>query len=202
MSDEDQTRLAKITEDVVDDGQFISHQVSYLGKEANGIVFYPYGFHANAPPESWALMLSIQSHPDNRALLVSEPKIRPTLKPGEVALYSPLIPGLIITLQEDEQLSIKSPVKVLVEAPEIECIASVKVLVDAPDIELKGNVKIIGNLTIDKTVGDTDGDLTVAGDTALSATVTSNTKNISDDHTHIGSPTAMTGSQSPTGVVN
>lgn len=191
MSDPNQARLAKITENVVDNGQFISHQVSYLGKEANGIAFYPYGFHANAPVESWALMLSIQGHPDNRALLVSEPKVRPELLSGEVALYSPLIPDLIIKLQiDDKLLLIKSPMKVLVEAPEI---------------ELKGNVTVTGNLTVNFTdsMTMTDGNLTVDGSTTLSATVTSSGKDISNTHTHEGSPTvpALNGI-SDTGAVN
>ncbi len=173
MSDKNQFRLAEITDGVVDNGQFITHQVSYLGKEANGIAFYPYGLHASAPPKSWALMASIQSHPDNRALVISEPKIRPKLKLGEVALYTPLIPGLIITLQADGQLSIKSPVKVFVDAPEAEFI---------------GNLKIKGNLE-------------VVGSTTLSATVTSNGKDISGTHTHSGSPTSPSGPISPTGEV-
>lgn len=173
MSDKDQVRLAKITKNVVGDGQFISHEVSYLGKEANGIAFYPYGFHANAPPESWALMLSIQGHPDNRALLVSEPKVRPELKSGEVALYHPLIPDLIITLQSDGQLLIKS---------------GVKVFVNAPEAEFTDNVKINGNLE-------------VVGNTTLSSTVISNGKDISDTHTHEGSPTAPDGARSDTGAV-
>lgn len=173
MSDQDQIRLAEITKGIVDGEQILSHQISYLGKVANGIVFYPYGFHANAPPESWALMLSIEGHSESRALLVSEPKVRPKLKPGEVALYSPLIPGLIITLQADKQLSIKSPVKVFVDAPEAEFIS---------------NVKITGNLE-------------VVGSTKLSSTVTSGGKDISDSHSHTGSPTAPSGAISDTGEV-
>lgn len=167
------SRLAQITQEVVDNEQFVSHQVSYLGKEANGTVFYPYGLHASAPIDSWALMFGIQGHPDNRALIVSAPKDRPNLKLGEVTLYHPLIPDLIIKLQEDGQLLIKS---------------AVKVFVDAPEVEVTGNVKINGSLE-------------VVGSTTLSATVTSNGKDISDTHTHTGSPTAPTGAISNTGVV-
>ena len=54
-------------------------------------------------------------------------------------------------------------------------------------IEIHGDVVMKGNLT-------------VAGDTALGATVTSNGKDISDTHTHTGSLTAPVGLQSPTGA--
>lgn len=46
-----------------------------------------------------------------------------------------------------------------------------------------------------------EGNLTVEGETSLSSVVTSNGKNIGDTHTHEGSPTAPTGSISPTGQV-
>ncbi len=65
--------------------------------------------------------------------------------------------------------------------------AETKVTVDAPDAEFTGNVKILGNLE-------------VIGSSTLSSTVTSNGKDISDTHTHTGSPTAPAGPVSPTGV--
>lgn len=51
--------------------------------------------------------------------------------------------------------------------------ASGDILIDAPNVRFTGNV-------------DIDGDLTVTGATALSDTVTSNGKDISDTHTHSG----------------
>lgn len=65
--------------------------------------------------------------------------------------------------------------------------ANTKVTVDAPDSEFTGNVKVLG-------------DLEVIGSTALSGTVTSNGKDISDTHTHTGSPTAPSGPVSNTGA--
>lgn len=77
-----------------------------------------------------------------------------------------------ITLLTDGTISIK---------------AETKVTVDAPDAEFTGNVKISGNLE-------------VVGNSTLSSTVTSNGKDISDTHTHDGSPTAPSGPKSPTGA--
>lgn len=65
--------------------------------------------------------------------------------------------------------------------------ADTKVTVDTPDAEFTGNVKILG-------------DLEVIGASALSSTVTSNGKDISDTHTHAGSSTAPSGPVSNTGV--
>tara|TARA_R110000744_G_scaffold20470_1_gene53728 strand:- start:2966 stop:3682 length:717 start_codon:yes stop_codon:yes gene_type:complete len=77
-----------------------------------------------------------------------------------------------ITLLDDGTISIK---------------AETKVTVDAPDAEFTGNVKILGNLE-------------VIGNTVLSSTVTSNGKDISDTHTHVGSSTAPSGPQVNTGA--
>lgn len=59
--------------------------------------------------------------------------------------------------------------------------ADTKITLDSPDVLITGN-------------------LTVEGDSILSETVTSNGKDISDTHTHTGSPTAPTGAQSNTGT--
>lgn len=66
--------------------------------------------------------------------------------------------------------------------------ANTKVTVNAPDAEFTGNVLVQGNLE-------------VTGETTLSDTVTSNSKDISDTHKHEGSPTAPTGAKSDTGAV-
>lgn len=66
--------------------------------------------------------------------------------------------------------------------------ADTKVTLDAPDAECTGNMKVLGNLE-------------VIGSSTLSATVTSNGKDISDTHTHTGSATAPSGPQVDTGEV-
>lgn len=58
---------------------------------------------------------------------------------------------------------------------------------DVPNATFTGSVKI-------------DGDLEVIGTTTLGSTVTSNSKDISDTHSHVGSPTAPTGVISNTGA--
>lgn len=62
-----------------------------------------------------------------------------------------------------------------------------------------GGIFITGNVTYEDNV-TIKGNLTVIGDTTLGATVTSNGKDISDTHTHVGSPSAPDGAQSDTGA--
>ena len=62
--------------------------------------------------------------------------------------------------------------------------------------------KANGDIDITAPLVTITGNLTVTGDTALAATVTSNGKDISDTHTHVGSPSAPDGAQSNTGVPN
>lgn len=174
MSGNNLIRLGRIADNLPkDQQQFATQKVEYLGKVADATMVFPYGMHANVAIDSLTLLFSVQGNPDNRAAIAWLPKSLPDLKPDEVAFFHPKIPNLIIKLQEDGQLLIKS---------------AVKVFVDAPEAEFTGNVKINGNLE-------------VVGSTTLSATVTSNGKDISDTHTHSGSPTAPTGAISDTGAV-
>ena len=85
--------------------------------------------------------------------------------------------AVIFTIREDGTSNLKS---------------TTSVTIDTPETIITGNVTINGNTQI-------DGNLEVDLDTILSATVTSNGKDISDTHTHDGSPTAPSGVKSNTG---
>lgn len=61
-------------------------------------------------------------------------------------------------------------------------------------------VKEDGTLELEASNTKVIGDLEVTGATVLSATVTSNGKDISDTHSHVGSPSAPTGGVSNTGT--
>lgn len=156
MKDKNSIRLSRITVPAADDKQFTAQQMEYLGKVADGITVFPYGIHANVPADFLALMFSVQGNPDNRFAIPFNTRKRPTLASGEVAFFHPLLPDLIIKLQANGKMLIKS---------------GVSVDVDAPEATFSGNVTI-------------DGNLTVIGTSTLGATVTSNGKDISDTHGH------------------
>lgn len=88
-------RLCRITKSNNNNGQVAEQQISYLGKTANGMVCMPYGFFANIPPDTLAGMMSIQGHPDNRALFPIDTKAWPKLEEGEVAFYHPKTDNII-----------------------------------------------------------------------------------------------------------
>ena len=120
-------RWARITKPSKDTEQFAVQQLEYLGKVADALMVFPYGMHANLPPGALALMFSIQGNPENRAAIAWTPDKRPVLKEGEVAFYHPALPALIIKLQADGSLSIKSGVSVDIEAPEVSIIGNLTV---------------------------------------------------------------------------
>lgn len=159
MKDKNSIRLSRITAPGADDKQFTAQQMEYLDKAADGITVFPYGMHANVPADFLALMFSVQGNPDNRFATPFNTKKRPTLASGEVAFFHPLLPDLIIKLQANGKMLVKS---------------AVSVDVDAPEATFSGNVTI-------------DGNLTVTGTSTLGATVTSNGKDISDTHGHVQS---------------
>jgi phage baseplate assembly protein gpV len=130
--------------------------MEYLGKVADGLIVFPYGLHGNVPADALALMFAVQGNPDNRAAIAWTPKNRPKLADGEVAFYHPLLPNLIIKLQANGKMLVKS---------------GVSVDVDAPEATFSGNVTIAGNLT-------------VAGTSTFNGTMTNNGKDVGDTHGH------------------
>lgn len=135
-------RLARITGPGKDDGNIPIQQMEYLGKAVDGVIVFPYGMHANVPGDTAGLMFAIEGFPENRATLPFNLKKRPTLAAGEVAFFHPLLPDLIIKLQANGEMLIKSAVKINFEAPET---------------EFTGVVKANGKI-IDDTHGHTQGD--------------------------------------------
>ena len=157
-------RLCEVTLAGEGTADYPQQQIEYMEKTANAISWFPYGFHANLPPETLAILFAISGVPEARVFMGGSPKDRPLdLESGEVAFFHPST-GSEIRLKANGDIQLTAP-----------------------------NVNIVGNL-------DVSGTLDIAGATSLGATVTSNGTDISDTHTHVGSPTAPSGSQSNTGV--
>ena len=154
-------KWARITKSNPNTGQFAVQQMEYLGKVSNGIMIFPYGTHANVPPNSIALAFSIQDSPDNRAVVAWNPKNRPVLESGEVAFYHPPTDAFIIW-RETGDLDIQTGDK---------GVANVNIV--ASQVTVAGNLSVSGNLS-------------VVGDTSLSDNVTSDGQDISGTHTHGG----------------
>ena len=92
----DLLRWARITKKSDNSQTYAIQQLQYLNKNADSVMIFPYGFHANAAEDSLALMFSVQSHPENRACIAWNPTKRPTLEESEVSIYHPPTDAFII----------------------------------------------------------------------------------------------------------
>jgi phage baseplate assembly protein gpV len=118
-------RWAKITGPGDTAGQFPVQPVTYLGKDADCLMLFPYGFYAVLTTDALVAMLAMHGQEENRAGLGYTPQTRPSLAEGEVAVYHPTT-GTMIKLQADGD-----------------------VLVSAPNVRFTGNVDIDGDLNVD-----------------------------------------------------
>jgi hypothetical protein len=144
----------RITKPSDKDRQFAQQQMEYMGKPGDGAILFPYGLHANVPADTLALGASVQGNPDNRVAIGFLLKSRPALTAGEVAFYHPLLPDMIIKLQANGQMLIKSGVKINIEAPVTEFTGIVKANgkviddthghVQGPDSAADTQVQIVG----------------------------------------------------------
>ena len=79
-----------------DDGIRSGAQVSYMGNTANIETIYPYGFYANAPAGSNAILLNVQAEEENRVGFVYDVVARfKGLKTGEVYVGNPITQAVI-----------------------------------------------------------------------------------------------------------
>lgn len=138
-------RWSKITKSSPDDQQRPSQQMEYLGKVGDGIIVFPYGLHANVPPDILTLMFAIEGHSENRAAIPFNTTKRPKLAAGEVAFFHPLLPDMLIKLQANGKMLIKSGVSVDVDAPEATFSGNVTI---AGDLQVAGDFNVDGTATL------------------------------------------------------
>jgi hypothetical protein len=118
--------------------QFPEQQVSYLGKTANSFVYYPLGFHSNAPNQTLSLMMSVNGNSENRVIMPLSTEFRPEIEQGEVAIYHSENPSQQILFKNDGTIVVTG------------------------DTIINGNVTINGSLST--TDGQTDSGVNVGSD--------------------------------------
>lgn len=210
-------RRSLVTLEGNDDKDFPIQQISYLGKAADCEIITPYGVHANLPAneETLVTMWSVSGQEDYRLGMGYTPKLRPkNLPEGEVVFYHPTAKSriqfknngdieidatgdngsVIVTIKKDLNITVAGDATVTIAGDASIDITGIAT-VTCPTTNWTGDINLTGSL-------DITGNLDVSGSTTLSSTVTSGGKDISDTHTHVGSPTAPSGSISNTGEVN
>ena len=209
-------RRAIVTLAGEDSGDFPVQQIKYLDKPGNCEMISPYGHHANLPANNECLVTtwSVQGQEDSRVGLGYTPKLRPkNLPEGEVVFYHPTAKSrvqfknngdieidatgdngsVIFTIKKDLNITISGDANITV-AGNAGIDVSGTSTVTCPTTNWAGDINIDGSLDITQNID-------VAGATTLSATVTSNGKDISDTHKHGGSATAPNGPITNTGTV-
>lgn len=92
----DLIKRSRITKGGPDDGQFNIQQVSYLGKEADCEILFPYGMSANLPTDSLVVMFNVNANEQNKTGIGTIPNERKkNLAEGEVAFFHPLTKSFI-----------------------------------------------------------------------------------------------------------
>lgn len=177
-------RWANVTAGGADDKQFPIQQISYMGKTADCVMVFPYGMHGNASEDSIVLMFGVNGDSANRAGIPGTPQERPKMAANEFCMYHPKTQS-IIHFKNNGDIDIDTVKNqsgnININTTQANVTASDSVTIDTPETTITGN-------------------LTVQGDTSLTDTVTSNGVDISDTHTHSGSPSAPSGAVSNTGV--
>lgn len=161
-------RWARITGPGADDKQFPTQQMEYLGKVADGVMLFPYGYHGNVPDDFLALIAAVQGNPDNRVAIGVLPKNRPTLAAGEVAFYHPPTDAFIIWRSSGE-LDIETGSG-----------GTKDINITAANVNITGNLDVSGTFNCDgnATLGGSGGaDIARKGDAVAGGVITGGSAN-------------------------
>lgn len=143
-------RWSYVVEASNDTTRYPEQKVEYLGVLADASPIYPYGFHANATPDSLALLFSAQGLSDNKAFIPTSNRSRPELKAGEVAFYQPET-GAYAIFREAGDIEIitgdEGSQPINLTCTQVNVTATESVTVDSPESTFNGNVTINGNYT-------------------------------------------------------
>lgn len=153
-----------------DNGKFPIQQVSYNGRVADCFIVFPYGVHANLPADSLLTILQIGGHEENLVGFGGLPSERiKNLAEGEVVFFHPIKKSKI-HFKKDGNIQIQSFGDLNVEVSGNVNIQAETANITATDSTFNGNLKVTENLE-------------VLGSTSVAA-ITSNGKDISDQHKH------------------
>lgn len=142
-------------------GQYPKQRSTYMGRKINAVAVFPYGVHANVPPEQLALMFPCQG-----AQIPMDAAERPEMAEGDVAVYHPQT-GSYIIWREGGKLDVVASGAVEVVAAgdvdvtsqgDITAVATGNANIQAAAINLMGATTVTGNLTV-------GGTLTLGGQT-------------------------------------
>lgn len=183
-------KLAAVSLPGKDDKFYPDTQITFNGSTADAVSIYAYGTHANAPVDSHFLLFSLNGQAENKAGIAFNPELRQkNLKPGEV-VHGNFVTGSTVFYDEDGNIVVnceKDEIVTIKGASTVNITGNAAITIGG-----EATIDVTGNTTLTTPLATVDGNLTVTGDltvtrdTILSATVTSNGKDISNTHKHSG----------------
>lgn len=160
-------RVSRPGDDVAD---IPVQQVSYLGKVADAVMWFPFGFHANVPADELAVLMALQGNPEARIGLPGSPQSRPRVVAGEVVVYHPST-GASLKFNSDGTITITS-IGVLT--------------INAPQVTMNGNLFVNGTAVVTGNVFLFANVSATFGTAAFGAAVTAAGTSIGSTHAHSG----------------
>lgn len=175
-------RIAIVTVSGDDSGKIPLQQFSSHGKATIGSSWYPFGFHAIADEDSYTLVVTPNANGDEAVHIPTSMTRRPTGgAKGEVYVYHPKS-GSYIHMKDNGDIEIKAQNNMSITAPN-------NIDIEANGINLTSNTTTLDSNFIATSAGASavfQGPTYVIGSAILGATVTSNSVDISNTHTHGG----------------
>ena len=141
-------RWAAIESTGSDDTPYPWQQVSFLDRTMDSAVWFPYGLHALAPPESLALMWAISGQGESLVHMPGSPRERVRLKEGEVVLYHPG-KGAKIHFKADGSVDLTATGDVNITSAASVNVTAPAVAVTAPAVAVTGALSVTGNAELD-----------------------------------------------------
>lgn len=101
-------RLGATVDISQEQGNLPLQSVSYLGKVADSVPAYPYGFYARPRAGFLALIFSPGARAENKWHMVTSASSRPSIEEGEVVLFHPDT-GATVLLQANGDIKLTAP---------------------------------------------------------------------------------------------
>ncbi len=121
-------RLARTTRASADDTDFPIQQISYMGKVGDALMWFPYGYHANIPPDYLSLFVTPGANNESRVAFPGSPQKRiKNLVAGEVVVFHPPT-GSKIHFKADGSIEMLSDTAIKIQsAPKVEIFSATDV---------------------------------------------------------------------------
>lgn len=144
-------RLARIVASGSDDKSFPNQQIEYLGKNCDATIWFPYGMHANLPPDVLAIAISLNGNLETRYAFPSSPKERlesslpNPLSKGDLLLFNPVSKAYVY-FKADGSMVINTPKNLTATVASDTTITSTgKIIADGSAIELGSTITALCN---------------------------------------------------------